>query len=71
MLSISWVKVEICFLHIILTFNLFHIIGVDVNIHFQDEWTPLLLAVSIGNYEVFQELLKHGATINSIRSNIY
>nr|CAI5860872.1 unnamed protein product [Callosobruchus analis] len=39
--------------------------GYDVNSPVYDNWTPILLAVSFGNYEVTDLLVKNGANINS------
>ncbi|CAH1115420.1 unnamed protein product [Psylliodes chrysocephalus] len=41
--------------------------GLNVNINLQSNWTPLLLAVSVGNAQLSELLLKTGADSNSTR----
>lgn len=45
-------------------------IGIDIDINLQDEWTPLSLSVSFGDYEVTQELIKKGANTDVVRSTV-
>lgn len=43
-------------------------VGIDIDINLQDEWTPVSLSVSFGDYEVTQELIKRGANTDVVRS---
>lgn len=51
--------------HEILSFELlFALLEIDLNQKLEDEWTPISLAASVGNYDLVEKLFEMGADID-------
>lgn len=47
------------------------ILGFDINAKMKNNWTPLLLAASMGNADIVDELINRGADVNTFNGNIF